>query len=68
MVRLLRKLRTNKSQAKNTKNPGRKSRDEGPHAAPETGGPRNFYKEEESRKTEEHAGDANVTLMSPPPD
>lgn len=68
MVRLLRKLRTNKSQAKRAKSPDRTSCDKELHAAPETDGPRNFYKEEESQGSAEHAGRANVILTARPPD
>jgi hypothetical protein len=68
MVRLLRKLRTNKSQTKHPKTHEGKPRDKEPHAAPETGGPRNFYKEEENQDSADHAARANVISTATPPD
>jgi|GEM_PF-6570882 len=68
MVRLLRKLRAGKSQSKRTQEHARKPADKQHHAAPETDGPRNFYKEEENRDSAEHAGRANVMLTARPPD
>jgi len=68
MVRLMRKLRTSKSQTKRGQDHDRRQDDKQVHAAPETDGPRNFYKEEESKATKEHAADADVTLTARPPD
>lgn len=68
MVRLMRKLRTSKSQTKRAQGQERKPDDKQHHAAPETDGPRNFYKEDESSDSVEHAGRANVMLTARPPD
>ena len=68
MVRLMRKLRAGKSQPKRAQDQDRKAADNKPHAAPETDGPRNFYKEEENQDSSEHAGRANVLLTARPPD
>ena len=62
------KSQGNKPKAKRVK--PHKSKDTSgkqPHAAPETGGPVNFY-DNESREVNEHKGKANVTLVAPPPD
>ena len=68
MVRLMRKLRTSKSQTKRAQDHERRQEDKQAHVAPETDGPRNFYKEEESKATKEHAGQADVMLTARPPD
>jgi len=68
MVRLLRKLRAGKSQSRRNSEHQRRAPDKQHHAAPETDGPRNFYKEEENRDSADHAGQANVMLTARPPD
>lgn len=68
MVRLLRKSRANKSQPKHARSADRPQRDKEHQAAPETDGPRNFYKEEQDPDSREHAERANVTTVATPPD
>lgn len=67
MVRLLRKSRANKSQPKHARTSD-KQPDKEHKAAPETDGPRNFYKEEDDRTSQEHAARANVISTASPPD
>lgn len=63
------KSRANKPGAKRIKpHEGKGPPGKNPHAAPETGGPVNFYAEDESREAAEHKSKANITLVARPPD
>ena len=63
------KPQANKRKVKRVKSrEGKSSSGKEPHAAPETGGPVNFYADNESREAAEHKSKANITLVARPPD